>query len=122
MCLLFAQSLDLARETVNLAKTGSVEVSDLAAQVPTDAARYHLFWYRHTHEGDFTESAGGCTVHFSSCVNVIYSHVCCCVCFFSSFFFLFLWGYFVRDTFFVCNWHSREVISNSEKTATKEVL
>ena len=58
MCLLFAQSLDLARETVNLAKTGSVEVSDLAAQVPTDAARYHLFWYRHTHEGDFTESAG----------------------------------------------------------------
>ena len=101
MCLLFAQSLDLARETVNLAKTGSVEVSDLAAQVPTDAARYHLFWYRHTHEGDFTESAGGCTVHFSSCVNVIYSHVCCCVCFFSSFFFFFFVGLLCQG-YFLC--------------------
>ena len=87
MFLLFVQSLDLARETVNLAKSGNVEVSNLAAQVPTDAARYHLFWYHHTHEGDYTESAGGYTVHYSGCVNVIYSHHCCV--FWGVFFFLF---------------------------------
>ena len=120
MFLLFVQSLDLARETVNLAKSGNVEMSNLAAQVPTDAARYHLFWYHHTHEGDYTESAGGYAVHFSSCVNVIYSHLCC-MCFGGVFFSFFL-CVCVVGTCFVCNWHSWKVISNSEKTATEEVL
>ena len=52
------QSLDLAAEIVNLAKTTDVEVSGLAGQIPMETARYHLFWYKHTHEGDYTESAG----------------------------------------------------------------
>ena len=101
MFLLFVQSLDLARETVNLAKSGNVEMSNLAAQVPTDAARYHLFWYHHTHEGDYTESAGGYAVHFSSCVNVIYSHLCC-MCFGGVVFSFFL-CVCVVGTCFVCN-------------------
>jgi hypothetical protein len=50
--------LDLEGEIVNLAKTDNIEIGRLAREVPTDAARYHLFWYKHTHEGDYTESAG----------------------------------------------------------------
>ncbi|XP_076469424.1 twinfilin-1-like [Babylonia areolata] len=48
--------LDLVGEVVNLAKSSSIGVSELASQVPTDAARYHLFWFKHTHEGDYMES------------------------------------------------------------------
>lgn len=56
--ILYVQlSVDLQGEIINLAKSGDVEVSRLWSEVPTDTARYHLFWYKHTHEGDFTESA-----------------------------------------------------------------
>ncbi|XP_076448185.1 twinfilin-2-A-like isoform X2 [Babylonia areolata] len=50
-------TLDLEGEVVNLARSGDTEVGRLAGEVPTDSARYHLFWFRHTHEGDYTESA-----------------------------------------------------------------
>ncbi|KAL8594720.1 hypothetical protein ACOMHN_051666 [Nucella lapillus] len=50
-------SLDLDNEVVNLAKLSDLEVGSLASEVPADAARYHIFWFRHTHEGDYTESA-----------------------------------------------------------------
>ncbi|KAK7102433.1 twinfilin-1-like [Littorina saxatilis] len=55
-CTYLQLSLDLQGELVNLAKMANVEVGDIMSQVPTDAARYHLFWYQHTHEGDYTES------------------------------------------------------------------
>ena len=75
VCVHFVQALDLAAEIINLAKSGNVEVGSLSAQVPTDAARYHLFWYRHTHEGDHTESAGG--YHpYCRCLSFVYYHLC----------------------------------------------
>lgn len=56
-CTYVQLTLDLEKEVVNLAKSGNIEVGSLAAEVPTDSARYHVFWFRHTHEGDYTESA-----------------------------------------------------------------
>ena len=45
-----------------------MKVGNLSSQVPTDHARYHLFLFKHTHEGDYTESIGkiinGMTVIF----------------------------------------------------------
>lgn len=55
-CSYVQLSLDLVGEMVNLASAASIKVSELASQIPTDTARYHLFWFPHTHEGDYTES------------------------------------------------------------------
>ena len=49
---------------MNLAKSGEMEIHGLSSAIPTDTARYHLFWYKHTHEGDYTESAGQTFLNF----------------------------------------------------------
>jgi hypothetical protein len=33
-------------------------LAELPAQVPADAARYHLYVFKHSHEGDYMESHG----------------------------------------------------------------
>ncbi|XP_063105027.1 toll-like receptor 9 isoform X2 [Cavia porcellus] len=48
--------LDLERETIELVHTEPTEVAQLPSRVPRDAARYHFFLYKHTHEGDSLES------------------------------------------------------------------
>jgi len=48
--------LDLERETIELVHTEPTEVAQLPSRVPRDAARYHFFLYKHTHEGDPLES------------------------------------------------------------------
>lgn len=48
--------IELKEEKIYLVKAANIDVLKLAAQVPTDAARYHLFSFMHTHEGDYTES------------------------------------------------------------------
>ncbi|XP_034852392.1 toll-like receptor 9 isoform X3 [Mirounga leonina] len=48
--------LDLERETIELVHTEPTEVAQLPSRVPRDAARYHFFLYKHTHEGDALES------------------------------------------------------------------
>ncbi|PNJ32478.1 twinfilin-2 isoform X1 [Pongo abelii] len=48
--------LDLERETIELVHTESTDVAQLPSRVPRDAARYHFFLYKHTHEGDLLES------------------------------------------------------------------
>ncbi|XP_037386110.1 twinfilin-2 isoform X2 [Talpa occidentalis] len=48
--------LDLERETIELVHTEPTDVSQLPSRVPRDAARYHFFLYKHTHEGDRLES------------------------------------------------------------------
>ncbi|KAL8589392.1 hypothetical protein ACOMHN_021544 [Nucella lapillus] len=55
-CSYLQLSLDLVGEMVNLASFATIEVCELASQIPTDTARYHLFWFPHTHEGDYMES------------------------------------------------------------------
>lgn len=54
------QKLDLERETIELVHTEPTEVAQLPSRVPRDAARYHFFLYKHTHEGDPLESVGEC--------------------------------------------------------------
>lgn len=46
----------MKNETIILANTLDTELKDLPKRVPKDAARYHFFLYKHTHEGDYLES------------------------------------------------------------------
>ena len=39
----------------------SLTTSELAAVVPEDSARYHVFRFKHTHESDYLESNGEST-------------------------------------------------------------
>lgn len=49
-------SIDTAKEIVEFQNSSTCTVKDLPKKVPEDAPRYHLFRFKHTHEGDFIES------------------------------------------------------------------
>uniref|UniRef100_A0A8C4QV28 Twinfilin actin-binding protein 1a n=1 Tax=Eptatretus burgeri TaxID=7764 RepID=A0A8C4QV28_EPTBU len=49
--------VDTEKEIIRLVSTAPTDLDDLPKRVPTNTARYHLFLYKHTHEGDYTESA-----------------------------------------------------------------
>lgn len=49
-------SLELQQERIDLADTDNIPVGSLASKVPLDHARYHLFRFKHTHEGDYQEA------------------------------------------------------------------
>ncbi|XP_033744679.1 twinfilin-1-like isoform X2 [Pecten maximus] len=55
-CTYVQLSLDMADEKIVLEKAEDIPTSALTGQVPSDHARYHLFNFKHTHEGDYTES------------------------------------------------------------------
>ncbi|XP_049788723.1 twinfilin [Schistocerca nitens] len=48
--------IDLDEEKIHLASAGNVPVAKLSQKVPTDSARYHLYNFKHTHEGDYMET------------------------------------------------------------------
>ncbi|XP_020366421.1 twinfilin-2 isoform X1 [Rhincodon typus] len=48
--------LDTEKETINLVHTDVTDVLDLPKRIPSNAARYHFFLYKHSHEGDYLES------------------------------------------------------------------
>ncbi|XP_062923773.1 twinfilin-2 isoform X1 [Mobula hypostoma] len=48
--------LDIEKETINLVHTDVTDILDLPKRIPNNAARYHFFLYKHTHEGDYLES------------------------------------------------------------------
>lgn len=48
--------IDLGEEKIHLVKAGNLEVNRLASEVPEDSGRYHLFLFKHTHEGDYQEA------------------------------------------------------------------
>lgn len=48
----------MERETIELVHANPTETRDLARSVPKDTPRYHLFLYKHSHEGDYLESVG----------------------------------------------------------------
>ncbi|KAE8615780.1 hypothetical protein XENTR_v10008615 [Xenopus tropicalis] len=48
--------IDIKNETIILADTTNTEVRDLPKRIPKDAARYHFFLYKHSHEGDYLDS------------------------------------------------------------------
>ncbi|XP_056000559.1 twinfilin-1-like isoform X2 [Ostrea edulis] len=49
-------SLDIASEKINLEVADNTDIKSLASRVPEESARYHVFTFKHTHEGDYTES------------------------------------------------------------------
>lgn len=49
-------SINLTEETIELVKLKQTDVSSLGSEVPTENARYHLFKFKHTHEGDYQEA------------------------------------------------------------------
>ncbi|PIK54199.1 Twinfilin-1 [Apostichopus japonicus] len=49
--------LDITAEEVHLALSESTTVTELPSRIPTDTARYHLFRFDHTYEGDRFDSA-----------------------------------------------------------------
>ncbi|NP_001187829.1 twinfilin-1a [Ictalurus punctatus] len=48
--------IDFAKELIMLSNTELTELKDLPKRIPKDAARYHFFLYKHSHEGDHLES------------------------------------------------------------------
>lgn len=48
--------IDLEAEQIHLAKADIISLASLPEQVPDDHARYHLFLFKHTHEGDYQET------------------------------------------------------------------
>lgn len=48
--------IDLKEEKIHLVKANNVEIEKLPKEVPDDEARYHVYLFKHTHEGDFLES------------------------------------------------------------------
>ncbi|XP_036373808.1 twinfilin-1-like [Megalops cyprinoides] len=48
--------IDFQNEIIKLSSTAPTEVKDLPKRIPKDAARYHFFLYKHSHEGDYLES------------------------------------------------------------------
>ncbi|XP_029682586.1 twinfilin-2 isoform X1 [Takifugu rubripes] len=48
--------LDVEKETIELVHSNPTETCDLPRSVPKDTPRYHLFLYKHSHEGDYLES------------------------------------------------------------------
>ncbi|CAG5118884.1 unnamed protein product [Candidula unifasciata] len=49
-------SLDLVKEVVDVETTDNIHVNKLVSHIPTESARYHLFNFSHTHEGDSLDS------------------------------------------------------------------
>lgn len=50
-------SVDVEKETINLDHYDTkVNLKSLPSKVPEDHPRYHVFVFKHTHEGDYTES------------------------------------------------------------------
>lgn len=58
LCRVASQRLDVERETIELVHSNPTETRDLPRSVPKDTPRYHLFLYKHSHEGDYLESVG----------------------------------------------------------------
>ncbi|XP_071784106.1 twinfilin-1-like [Asterias amurensis] len=48
--------VDIKNEEILLDDSDSIELNALPAKVPTDKASYHVFTFKHTHEGDYLES------------------------------------------------------------------
>jgi len=49
--------IQIDEEVIELASTADTNVQDLPSRIPESNARYHLFNFPHTHEGDYIESS-----------------------------------------------------------------
>ena len=60
----FQLSIDTGREIIEFQNSSTCSVKDLPKKCPDSEPRYHLFRFKHTHEGDYTESVS--ELHLSS--------------------------------------------------------
>jgi len=50
--------IDIDKEVIDVTiQSGDTGVDNLKNRIPDSSARYHLFWFPHTHEGDYLESS-----------------------------------------------------------------
>ena len=57
----------MKKEVINLERTEeSIDADSLSGLVPETSPRYHLFSFKHTHEGDYQEAVGTFTYTDSS--------------------------------------------------------
>lgn len=56
--ILYIVILDLEEELIHLVTAGHLNIDKLPSKVPNDSARYHVFNFKHTHEGDYMENLG----------------------------------------------------------------
>ncbi|XP_076344198.1 twinfilin-1-like isoform X1 [Tachypleus tridentatus] len=80
-------SIDINKEEINLEVKDHTDVHQLTEKIPVDHARYHLFVFPHSHEGDFLQSVVfiysmpgyNCSVKermlYSSCKNPLLEYV-----------------------------------------------
>lgn len=48
--------IELDKEEIHIAKADNIDVQKLGAQVPNDHARFHIFLFKHSYDGDWLES------------------------------------------------------------------
>lgn len=48
--------IDIEEETIHLVTAENIVLEKLPSKVPKDSGRYHLYKFKHTHEGDYTEN------------------------------------------------------------------
>lgn len=49
-------NIDLEREEIHIAKADNIDVHKLKLQVPDDHARFHIYQFKHSYDGDWLES------------------------------------------------------------------
>lgn len=48
--------IELDREEIHITKADNIDVHKLSSQVPNDHARFHIFQFKHSYDGDWLES------------------------------------------------------------------
>jgi twinfilin len=48
--------IELDKEEIHITKADNIDVHKLSSQVPTDHARFHIFLFKHSYDGDYLES------------------------------------------------------------------
>lgn len=51
----------MEEERIHLVCADKLNIEKLPSKIPDNAGRYHLFNFKHTHEGDYMENIGKCT-------------------------------------------------------------
>lgn len=54
----FVIIVDLEEERIHLETADNISIEKLPSKVPETNARYHLYRFKHTHEGDYMETIG----------------------------------------------------------------
>lgn len=49
-------NIELEKEVIHITKADNIDVHKLSVQVPNDHARFHLFLFKHSYDGDWLES------------------------------------------------------------------